>query len=81
MVYRKISSNIIVRNISGNLARDIKVRQIYLKEGGEQKVLNEALDIGNILPHNEFIVPLNMKYILKIMIRLNLKSPNESMSF
>jgi len=83
LVYRKISSNIIVRNISGNLARDIKVRQIYLisKEGGEQQVLNDALDIGNILPHNEFIVPLNMKHILKIITGLSLKSTNKSMSF
>lgn len=72
IVFKKISSNILIANISSNLIRDMRIRDIFIKfsDGSVTSILEDDVFFGIVLPNSKVTFSLNMKLIFERILKI-----------
>ena len=72
IVFKKISSNILIANISSNLIRDMRIRDIFIKfsDGSVTSILEDDVYFGIVLPDSKVTFSLNMKLIFEKILKI-----------
>ena len=72
IIFKKISSNIVIKNISSNLIRDMRIRNVFIRfsDGSKANILEEDLNFGILLPDSSITIPLNMKLVFESILKI-----------
>lgn len=82
-VFRILSSNIIIKNLSNNLVREARISEIqYLHDENRTfNILKNTLKLGTILPVSDVIVPIDLNLLLNKIVELNQEAVMQNYKF